>query len=115
MVSAFWLSKTRPRRCSGSARSCLSVCARDATLFLQPLFRGFLGRIHLLFHEKITQKRGSRVRYDADRDSISDWPPCRGRCTLLKWRLRRHPLVGLFGGDVGDYHLRRHLPPWVPF
>ena len=24
-------------------------------------------------------------------------------------------LVGLFGGDVGDYHLRRHLPPWVPF
>ena len=29
MVSAFWLSKTRPRRCSGSARFCLMcVCLR---------------------------------------------------------------------------------------
>ena len=24
-------------------------------------------------------------------------PACLGRCTLLKWRLRRAPLVGLFG------------------
>ena len=86
------------------------VCLFVVTLFFAATFSMIFMKNSFAFSRKITQKRGSRAAYDADRDSISDWPPCRGRCTLLKWRLRRHPLVGLFGGDVGDYHLRRHLP-----
>ena len=54
--------------------------------------------------------RGARRRARGCASLGGRWRHCRGRCTLLKWRLRRHPLVGLFGGDVGDYHLRRHLP-----
>ena len=95
---------------------CLSVCP-FAPLFSDPLLEQVDGRT-TQFSEKSRSKTGSRAAHDAERDPNSDWPPCRGRCTLLKWRLRRAPLFGLFGwwrDAVGDLHLWRHLPPRVPF
>ena len=115
---------------------CFSACLSHC--FFGPFFEQVDGRT-AQFSEKIAQKTGShpardaemspcRGRFDATFSIVStrrrfhatpgpiSMPPCRGRCTLLKWRLRRHPVGGLFGGDaVGNVHLSRHLPPRVPF
>ena len=86
-VSAFELSKTRARRCSGSAGSVcwVRVCSTFCKLFFGPV----LSRIHLQFHEKSAQKMGSATDFRRGSWTFSG-APCRGRCTLLKWRLRRH-------------------------
>ena len=94
LVYAFWLSQTSPRSSSGSARSvCLFLCF-SVSLFVHTFFRLIFGPIlngiQSQIHEKSAPKTGPRAAHAAERDPISDWPPCRGRCTLLKWRLRRH-------------------------
>ena len=66
---------------------CLFLCL-FVTLFFRPLFRA--GRWHYssVFrknHSKNGVPPGTRRR-----DGPFSMPPCRGRCTLLKWRLRRH-------------------------
>ena len=70
---------------------CLSVCLSVVcSTFCRSFFGPMLNGSQSQFHEKSAPKTGSRAAHDAERDPISDQPPCRGRCTLLKWRLRRH-------------------------
>ena len=88
---------------------CLCVCLLSVTLFFRRLFgagRWHYSSVFRKNHSKNGVPPGTRRR-----DGPFSMPPCRGRCTLPKWRLRRHPVVGLFGGDaVGNVHLWRHLP-----
>ena len=63
--------------------------------FPRPFFGPGRWTYSSVFTKIVVQKRGL-ARHTEGKRCISD-PPCRGRCTLLKWRLRRAPLVGLFG------------------
>ena len=57
MVSAFWLPKTRPRSCSGSAQICLSddVCGY-AHFFCSPFFDDFCEEFIYDFTKKSLKK-----------------------------------------------------------
>ena len=120
MVSAFQLSKTRPRSCSGSAQICLFVCLFPGPHSVQ-LFSGlFLDDFCEEFICFFTKK------------SLKKWDPGR-HTTPNVTRFRTGHLaevvalssngdcgatlpLGLFGGvAVGDLHLWRHLPPRVQF
>ena len=55
MVSAFQLSKTRPRSCSGSARICLFVC-HGVQLFSGPFLDDFCEEFICFFTKKSLKK-----------------------------------------------------------
>ena len=71
---------------------CLFVCLR---FVIRDPFWSRSMDVQLSFQKSVAQKRGP-TRHAPPRWTVSV-PPCRGRCTLLKWRLRRAPLFGLFG------------------
>ena len=93
LVSAFWLSKTWPRPSSISAGSCLFACL-SVCVFVQ-LFAGrFLDQFEQEFNcnfMKRALKKGVLATVATPNSPIFvPHPACLGRCTLLKWRLRRH-------------------------
>ena len=73
-----------------------SVCLiSDVTLFSETRFGAGRWTYNSVFRKELLENGvppGMRRR-----DGPFSVPPCRGRCTLLKWRLRRAPLLGLFG------------------
>ena len=63
-VSAFWLSKTWSRSCSGSARFCLSVCVSVIPFdFLQAHFWTDSGQNSFVISEKRSPKNGNLNRF----------------------------------------------------
>ena len=63
MVSAFWLSKTRPRSCSGSVRFCLFVAARwHGPRFCSSFFDDFCEEF-IRFFTKKSLKKGDPGRH----------------------------------------------------
>ena len=80
-----------PKPVPGDAqdRPDLSVVVSFCSTFCKLFFGPVLSRIHLQFHEKSAKKMGSATDFRRGSWTFSG-APCRGRCTLLKWRLRRH-------------------------
>ena len=86
MVSAFWLSKTRPRSCSGSAHICLSAC-NTVQLFASRFLDDFCEEF-ICFFTKKSLKKG-----DPERDTTPT-------VTRFRGTFSRAVADGIFSNDI---------------